>query len=243
MKPFLILETGEPVPSLRRHGGFPDWIRVAAGLHVDEVRVCRVLADEAPPAAADHAGVFVTGSAAMVTERHPWSERTADWLREAAQAGRPVFGICYGHQLLAHALGGTVGDNPAGREMGTISVALRPEAKADPLFSVLPDAFAANASHLQSVLAPPEGATVLAGSDKDAVQAFSWGRNAWGVQFHPEWATHHMREYLHARRMALIREGSDPKSMRRAVGATPHSRALLERFVKHARGSQRPAKK
>jgi GMP synthase (glutamine-hydrolysing) len=235
-KPFLILETGEPVPSLRRHGGFPDWIRVASGLHVDEVRVCRVLADEAPPAAADHAGVFVTGSAAMVTERAPWSERTAEWLREAAHAGRPIFGICYGHQLLAHALGGTVGDNPAGREMGTISVALRPEAKADALFGALPDAFAAQASHLQSVLAPPEGATVLATSDKDAVQAFSWGANAWGVQFHPEWATNHMREYLHARRMALIREGSDPKQLRRDVSATPHARGLLRRFVLRARG-------
>jgi GMP synthase (glutamine-hydrolysing) len=120
--------------------------------------------------------------------------------------------------------------------MGTISVALRPEAKADALFGALPDAFAAQASHLQSVLAPPEGATVLATSDKDAVQAFSWGANAWGVQFHPEWATNHMREYLHARRMALIREGSDPKQLRRDVSATPHARGLLRRFVLRARG-------
>jgi GMP synthase (glutamine-hydrolysing) len=235
-KPFLILETGEPVASLLRHGGFPDWIRVASGLHVNEVRVCRVLADEAPPAAADHAGVFVTGSAAMVTERHPWSERTAEWLRDAAHAGQPIFGICYGHQLLAHALGGTVGDNPAGREMGTIQVKLRPEAGTDPLFGALPDTFTANASHLQSVLELPADAKGLAGSDKDANQAFSWGENAWGVQFHPEWATHHMREYLHARRMALIREGSDPKQLRRDVAATPHARGLLRKFVHRARG-------
>jgi GMP synthase (glutamine-hydrolysing) len=236
MKPFLILETGEPVPSLRRHGGFPDWIRVASGLHVTEVRVCRVLADEALPAATDFAGVLVTGSAAMVTERHPWSERSAEWLRDAAHAGQSIFGICYGHQLLAHALGGTVGDNPAGREMGTIAIKLRDEAKADPLFGALPEAFGAQSSHLQSVLAPPEGARVLAASDKDAVQAFAWGEHAWGVQFHPEWATNHMREYLHARRMALIREGSDPKQMRRDVAATPHARGLLRRFVLRARG-------
>ena len=240
-RPFLILETGQPAPALRRYGGFPHWIRVAAGLRADDTVVVNVAHGEPLPErharnGMGFAGALITGSAAMVTERRDWSERAAEWLREAAHAGTPLFGICYGHQLLAHALGGEVGDNPAGREMGTISVALRPEAKADALFGALPDAFAAQASHLQSVLAPPDGAKVLATSAKDAVQAFSWGENAWGVQFHPEWATNHMREYLHARRMALIREGSDPKQMRRDVAATPHARGLLGRFVRRARG-------
>jgi GMP synthase (glutamine-hydrolysing) len=235
MKPFLILETGSPVESLRRHGGFPDWIRVASGLHVSEVQVCEVAGGAALPDRDKYAGVFVTGSAAMVTEGHDWSEKSAQWLRDAAQAGQPIFGICYGHQLLAHALGGTVGDNPAGREMGTITVTRLPAAREDKLFAPLPDAFAAQATHLQSVLAPPPGARVLAATDKDACQAFAWGEHAWGVQFHPEFSTAHMREYIHARRMALIREGSDPKTMRRAVAATPHARRLLRGFVHHAR--------
>jgi GMP synthase (glutamine-hydrolysing) len=238
MKPFLILETGRPVPSLQRHGGFPDWIRVAAGLHRDEVTVCRVLDDEALPAADAFTGILITGSAAMVTERHPWSERSAAWLRDVAHAGQPVFGVCYGHQLLAHALGGTVGDNPAGREMGTISIDLHPHAKDDALFGRLPASFTAQATHLQSVLEAPKDAVVLGTSPKDACQAFRWGDNAWGVQFHPEFSTEHMREYIHQRRMALIREGADPKSLRRAVAATPHSRGLLQRFVKHARAAQ-----
>jgi GMP synthase (glutamine-hydrolysing) len=235
MKPFLIVETGTPVESLQRHGGFPDWIRVASGLHAREVQVCRVAGGEALPDRDKFAGVFVTGSAAMVTERHDWSERSAEWLRDAAQAGASVFGICYGHQLLAHALGGTVGDNPAGREMGTISIARLPAAREDKLFGPLPDAFTAHATHLQTVLAPPTGARVLAATDKDACQAFAWGEHAWGVQFHPEFSTGHMREYIHARRMALIREGADPKTMRRAVAATPHARRLLQGFVRHAR--------
>ena len=53
-------------------------------------------------------------------------------------AGLPLFGICYGHQLLAHALGGEVGDNPVGREMGTVGIDLHPEAAHDPLFDGLP---------------------------------------------------------------------------------------------------------
>jgi len=236
MKPFLILETGSPVDSLRRHGTFPDWIRVASGLHAREVEVCRVASGDALPDRSRYAGILVSGSAAMVTERQPWSEASADWLRDAAHAGTPVFGICYGHQLLAHALGGSVGDNPAGREMGTITVTLRPEAKDDALFAPLPEAFTAQATHLQTVLQPPPGAKVLAASDKDACQAFAWGERTWGVQFHPEFSTEHMRGYVLARKVALMREGADPTAMRKGVGATPHARRLLAKFVHRARG-------
>ena len=135
----------------------------------------------------------------MVTERRDWSERSAAWLRDAAQAGMPLFGICYGHQLLAHALGGEVGDNPAGREMGTIGLELHPHAEHDPLFAGLPAQFAAQATHLQTVLRAPEGATVLARSSQDDCHAFRWGDRAWGVQFHPEFSATHMRGYVQAR--------------------------------------------
>src|SRR5690606_27402387 len=136
---------------------------------------------DALPGRDGFAGVLVTGSAAMVTERLDWSERAAGWLREAAHAGVPVFGICYGHQLLAHALGGEVGDNPNGREMGTVAIDLLPDAASDPLFAGLPASFPAQATHLQSVLRAPEGATVLARSVHDACHAFRWGDTAWGV--------------------------------------------------------------
>src|SRR5688572_28824387 len=138
--PFLILETGQPVASMRRHGTFPHWIRVAAGLGRDEAVVANVERGDGLPPRAGFAGVIVTGSGAMVTDRHDWSERSAQWLCDAAHAGVPLFGICYGHQLIAHALGGEVGDNPVGREMGTIEVSLQPQAADDPLFAGLPPA-------------------------------------------------------------------------------------------------------
>ena len=176
--PFLILETGQPVASMRRHRGFPHWIRVAAGLGAAEATVIDVERGDALPGAAafTNAGVIVTGSGAMVTDRLPWSDRTAAWLADAARAGTPVLGICYGHQLLAHALGGEVGDNPAGREMGTIELETAPEAGADPLFAGLPARFPAQATHLQSVLRMPEGATLLARSAGDACHAFRSSR-------------------------------------------------------------------
>lgn len=144
----LILQTGQPTDSMRRHGSFAHWIRVAAGLDRDDAVVVDVAQGEPLPARDGFAGVIVTGSAAMVTDRHDWSERSAAWLADAAQAGLPLFGICYGHQLLAHALGGTVGPNPRGREIGTVPIELTPPAQQDPLFAGLPARFSAQATHL-----------------------------------------------------------------------------------------------
>ena len=239
MPPFLILETGQPVASMRRYRGFPYWIRVAAGLHEDDTVAVDVQGGEPLPPREGFAGVIVTGSGAMVTDRADWSEASAAWLRDAAHAGTPVFGICYGHQLLAHALGGEVGDHPAGREMGTVDIQLHPAAQDDPVFAPIPERFAAQVTHLQTVLAPPPGATVLARSDHDACHAFRWGEAAWGVQFHPEFSATHMRGYVHARRVALQQEGHCPKAITRNVRAAPEARRVLKRFVHHARGLAR----
>ena len=234
--PFLIIETGKPVGPMQRHGDFPHWIRVAAGMSRDAAVVVDVQGGESLPVREGFAGVIVTGSGAMVTERLDWSEATAAWLREAAHAGLPVFGICYGHQLLAHALGGEVGNNPAGREMGTVEVELLPAASDDALLAPLPARFDAQLTHMQSVLRVPDGAVVLARSAGDPCQAFRWGKAAWGVQFHPEFSATHMRGYIQARKVPLQREGLDPAAMLSAVGAAPEARRVLRRFVHHARG-------
>lgn len=235
--PFLILETGQPVATMRRHRGFPHWIRVAAGLERDEAVTINVEAGEPLPSTREgFAGTIVTGSGAMVTDRADWSERSAAWLRDAAHAGMPLLGICYGHQLLAHALGGEVGDHPQGREMGTIGLQLHPQAGDDPLFGGLPERFDAQATHLQTVLRAPDGATVLARSLHDACHAFRWGDRAWGVQFHPEFSATHMHGYVQARKVALQREGHCPKTIAGNIAATPHARRVLRRFVHHARG-------
>lgn len=234
-RPFLIIETGQPVASMRRYGGFPHWIRVAAGLSQDEVEVVDVERGAALPDAAEYAGVLVTGSGAMVSDRVDWSERTAAWLREAAHAGVPLLGICYGHQLIAHALGGEVGDNPQGRGMGTCPLELTGDAAADPLFASAPPQFLAQTTHLQSVLRLPEGATLLARSALDPHHAFRWGTRVWGVQFHPEFSATHMRGYIRARAGALYREDIDPVALVAAVRAAPDARAVLQRFVRVVR--------
>lgn len=234
-RPFLVLETGQPVPTMRRHGRFAHWIRTAAGLSRNEAWVVDAQAGDALPDHRDYAGILVSGSGAMVSDREPWSERTADWLRDAAHDGAAVFGICYGHQLLAHALGGEVADNPRGIEMGTVELALRGEAAEDPLFTGLPERFQAQATHVQSVLRPPEGAALLASSPLDDCHAFRWGEHAWGVQFHPEFSAGHMRGYIAARRERLAGAGHDPEAIHAGVRAAPDARRVLRRFVRRAR--------
>lgn len=233
--PFLIIETGDPAPELRRHGPFAHWIRVAAGLHRDEAVVCRVIDGHALPSREGYAGVLVTGSGSMVTERLEWSERSAAWLREAAHAGLPLFGICYGHQLIAHALGGEVNWNPVGREIGTVRIERLADTAGDPLFDDLPEAFDAHATHMQSVVRLPEGAVRLARSEKDGCHAYRWGRHAWGVQFHPEFSIAMMRGYIAVRHEKLRHEGIDRLAVERTVTAAPLARRLLRRFVRHAR--------
>lgn len=233
-RPFLIIETGSPVEALRRHRGFGHWIRVAAGLQRHEAACCHVEQGDALPDAEGWAGVIVSGSSAMVSERLDWSERTASWLRRAHEQAVPLLGICYGHQLIAHALGGCVDYHPAGREMGTVEMQRLPAAAGDPLFGALPERFRAQMSHLQSVIQPPAEARLLACSAHEPHGAFRVGASTWGLQFHPEFSAAHTRGYIRAREQALRLEGRDPAAMGREVRPAPWARIALRRFVRFA---------
>lgn len=112
-------------------GDFDDWIGLGVEVLGCEVSVIGARCD-ALPALDGLAGVVITGSHAMVSEREPWSEGAAAWLRAAVQAGVPVLGICYGHRLPAHCLGGEVSYHPGGIEIGSVDMQLRPEATVAP---------------------------------------------------------------------------------------------------------------
>ncbi|MGY0633302.1 glutamine amidotransferase [Luteimonas sp. A478] len=239
--PLLIIAAGRPVESLRRQGDFAHWIRVAAGLQAGEVAVVDVESGESLPPHDRFSGVIISGSAAMVTERLEWSERCAGWLRAAAEADVPMLGICYGHQLLAHALGGEVGDNPEGRRMGTFEVELLEAAAEDPLFSGLPSRFPAHMTHVQVARRLPEGAVLLAQTGHDPLHAFRWGKAVWGVQFHPEFSVTHMRGYIRARAHVLRSGGADPEALLKAVRAAPVARGVLRRFAQLARTTLAPS--
>ncbi|MEA4681949.1 glutamine amidotransferase, partial [Klebsiella pneumoniae] len=151
----------------------------------------------------------LTGSWAMVTDRLAWSERTADWIRQAVAIDMPLFGVCYGHQLMAHALGGEVAYHPGGRESGSQTITLSPWGVDDPLLSGLPATFPAHLSHLQTVTRLPEGATVLAASAHDPHQIVRYGPHAVSTQFHPEFTAPIARSLIRHREAVLQAEGID----------------------------------
>lgn len=235
--PLLILQTGTTLPALAaRSGDFPHWFARSAGLRRRDYAVVRVDSGGPLPDARGYAGVIVTGSASMVTEREPWSERSAQWLGELVRTARlPLLGVCYGHQLLAHALGGTVGWNPRGRQIGTKALELAAAARQDPLFRGLGDGFRVQTTHQQSVLELPAGAQVLAASALDPHQALRLGERAWGLQFHPEFSAGVMAGYIRGRRERLQAEGLDPQHLLRECGPAPQARRLLRRFVSQVR--------
>ncbi len=226
----VIVQTGDPVPSVAgARGDFARMIREAigdawgGGYAVVDVRV-------APhPDPRDAAAFVITGSASSVPDRDPWVLATEAWLREVVGAATPVFGICFGHQLLAQALGGEVRRNLRGREIGTVLVLRRAD---DPIFDGVPEAFSASATHVDTVGALPPGATSLARSSGDDHHAIRFAEACYGVQFHPEFDAGIMRGYLEARREVVLGEGLDADGLIASVRETSSSRRILQNFVR-----------
>ena len=183
-------------------------------------------ADVSPDAARSYAGLVYSGGPASVYDADSVQSDPA-----LLGLGIPVLGICYGHQLLAHALGGRVARNPRGREIGSVEVEALPAARDDALLGALPVRLTVQATHVESVLELPPGARLLAVSRGDPHHAFSAGARAWGVQFHPEFDAEVIRGYLEARREILGREGLDAAALLAGVRESEDGRALLRRFA------------
>ena len=237
-RPILLIKTGATIPETRdEHGDFEEWF--ARGMGTSSLSLVNVYEGETPPDPTGFSGVVITGSASMVSHRHDWSEHTAAWLAEVVHRGMPVLGVCYGHQLLAHALGGVVGPNPRGRQIGTTRIRILPSAANDPLMGQLPTSLAAQTTHVESVHRLPTGAVRLASSPRDRNHAFRFGDRAWGVQFHPEFGADVMSGYIRARSHVIRAEGLDPEDLANRVSETPVAHGLLGRFASFIADSPR----
>jgi GMP synthase (glutamine-hydrolysing) len=239
MRRLLILQAGSTAPGVRaRLGDYPAWFARRLAPHV-ELRVVRPYAEPLPPAARFH-GVLVTGSPWSVTAPEPWMDDTAAWLLDAARV-RPVLGVCFGHQLIARALGGRVERNPRGREAGTGEVSLTPAGSADPLFSGAPPTFLVQQTHEDHVPELPPGATLLAGNDFTPVQAFAAGDTVRCVQFHPEMDAEHSRALAEARRDRLDADApGGARAVLASIRPAPMGTRVLSNWLRSFVGAPAP---
>jgi GMP synthase (glutamine-hydrolysing) len=233
-RPIFILRAGHALGKVRKvRGDFPKWIRETAGdawdgeWHEHDVRT-----DDPLPPVEDAAAWVITGSASSVTDREPWMLRTEEYVRAGVAAGVPVFGICFGHQIVASALGGTVTKSPKGRELGTVTLEKEAEAHQDLVFGGLPGSFAVNASHVDSVVRLPQGARVLAKTALEPIAAYAVGDALWGVQFHPEFDADIVRGYVRVRSDLMVAEGLVPEKAIESAADTPHGQEVLRNFVR-----------
>ena len=140
----------------------------------------------AQPEIARYNGLVVLGGPMNVDdlERHPHLAVEVELIQQAIEQGLPVLGICLGAQLIAKALGAPVHAN-GGKEIGWYEVSPTPAAKDDPLFGAFGEGEKIFQWH-SDIFALPTGAVQLATSRTCHHQAFRYGTNVYGLQFHLE---------------------------------------------------------
>ena len=180
-----VLMTGHaPDPIRSVHSDFDDWFAAYSNGNI-RFHATDLIDGEALPGPASSDGWIISGSPLSVYEDVNWLADAQAGIAAAATAGQPILGVCFGHQLLAQALGGEVTENPAGWELGQVQVSLTEAGASDPLMNGVPSHFGAYSSHGDVVVALPPEAILLAENPR-GVQAFKVGAGAYGVQFHPE---------------------------------------------------------
>jgi GMP synthase (glutamine-hydrolysing) len=160
---------------------------------------------------ASYDGIAITGSSLHVYDGGASVTRQIDLVRAALTTGTPLFGSCWGLQVIVAATGGSVRKNPKGREIGFgRGIRLTEAGRKHPMYVGKLDVFNAPTVHLDEVEALPEGATVLATNAMSSVQSVeirTAGSVAWGVQYHPEYPLREIAAIVRRIGTRLIEEG------------------------------------
>ena len=236
-KPLLILKTGTPDQRTKeRVGDYDDWFVRAlrraprwAAMRTARrpIRVHDLTQGVRP--CLEPAMVIVTGAPESVYDPLPWIETASAYIRDLIEEEIPLLGVCFGHQLVARAMGGRVAPNPRGWEIGTTILQLTPAGRRDPLLGRLPVPCVVQVSHRDSVVDIPDGWVSLASTAIEPHHAFRVGPASWTLQFHPEVDEPEVRALLASKAEVLHREGE-------ADGLAPG--AFVERAARGIRASE-----
>lgn len=236
-KPILILKTGElPRRVFENLGPYENaFLRVVGR---ERCVVVDVRKEEIPEGS--WAGVIITGSPASTYDGEIWITKSEEFLKRAADRSIPLYGVCFGHQLLAQTFGGKVEKCPRGWELGTVTLQQTEDATRNPLFATVPEQFIAQMSHGDVVTELPPGAVTLVQNDHWECQAFVIGDRIWGTQFHSEFTLQIVQDLIHALTSVLPTEvfprrpeGQPVREwLLSTVQEAPKARRCLENFVR-----------
>lgn len=190
-----ILETGTPPePLIAEFGRYPDMFRALLGLDAPSFDVS---AGDYPAQVEDHDAYLITGSPAGVYEDLPWIGQLMTFLKLVKGRAKLV-GICFGHQVMAQALGGHVEKSAKGWGVGLHTypiVGRRAWMDGDEAAAV-----AVPASHQDQVVLQPPGTEMIASSAFTPYAALAWrDGSAISFQFHPEFAPAYAKALIEAR--------------------------------------------
>ena len=188
-----ILQCGQSPDQLRSDlGDYPDmFVRLLDGRGF-QFRTWHVEAMQFPDAVTDAEGWLLTGSRHGTYEDHPFIRPLERFVREAYDHGVPLVGICFGHQIIAQALGGRVIKHPAGWAVGAQD------------YDFGGQRLTLNAWHQDQVVTVPEGAEVAATSAFCENAALIYGDRAFTVQAHPEFGDAFVQGLMDTRAKGLV---------------------------------------
>jgi GMP synthase-like glutamine amidotransferase len=184
-----------------------------------------VIEGQLPESAHECDGWLATGSRHSVYEDLAWIGAASEFVRDVRATDVPFVGVCFGHQLLAHALGGTVERHPGGWGAGIQRLDIvQAEQWMDPAASACRLHF----MHQDQVTQAPADAVVLGRADHCEVAMFRVGDTMLGVQAHPEFTVAYAEALLTDR---TERIGGDQAAAAIASLTTPTDEAIVARWV------------
>lgn len=213
-----ILQTGHsPEAMVERFGEYHELFRTLLdgnGFSFDTYSVV----DGIFPDSADAAdGWVITGSRHGAYEDHPWIPPLEDLIRQIRDSGKPMIGVCFGHQVIAQALGGKVEKFPGGWSIGRTEYDLNGKT------------VTLNAWHQDQVTELPEGAVVQGSSDFCRNAMVTYGDTIWTVQAHPEFSNEFLTELMRTRGKGVVPDDLLTEAEQRQDG--PNDNAEIARFM------------
>ena len=216
-----ILQTGQCPDALRAQmGDYPAMFEKLLDGHGFTFQTWLVEEMHFPESLADADGWLITGSRHGVYEDHPFIAPLEALVRDALDARQPVVGICFGHQIMAQALGGSVAKFAGGWAVGAQEYDFEGET------------LTLNAWHQDQVIVPPKDARTVASNAFCAHAALEFGAYGLSVQAHPEYGDDFIQGLIETRGRGVVPEALMASATARH-GGPRHSSRIADRIAAH----------